>query len=1022
MTVAELEIIVTARLDELNAKLSEAKGIAKKGGSEAGRELAQSLASGFGQAIGNFSVQGAIDGVKSLLKGMVSGNSEMEGYTTQFKVLLGTVTEAKGRMAELAKFAAVTPFELPEVVSASKQLQVMGGTALATGQTLKMVGDMASASGAGYQEVATWVGRLYSNLQAGKPFGEATQRLQELGLISGQTRNQMEDLAKKGGKAADVWDIFTKASQRFNGMMDEQSKTLEGLVSTLKDDFAATLREVGAPVFDKVKEGVKGLIGVFEKPEFKGAAKTLAAIVAGVVGVVGAVAGLAAGIMAWGKVAAAFEMVSGAVGGLSGVLTALSGPVGWVIAAAALIYAAWKTNFLGIRDFVGKVVQEIVGWWQDNLPLIQRTTATVLTWVKNAWATLAPHLKRVWDVIVSVVNIAWQVISGIVQTALRLVGGIISTVMLAINGRWADAWTMLKLTCVRVFATIAATTVRTLAAVLNYVDKFADTVAGVFGQQFTGLDGAQKGLEGYAKGWDMVGDAAGNAQGAISKSVKGFPNLNPIKGKLGGKSIDVGFPKDPNPRAGLEGINMGGGDKGGKSSKPKETQEQKDLNAQIKEYQTMIQGLRRDLRLKGDATASATLQDKLSHGEVLKGAAAYAQKALGLTRDKEAMDKSLESQRRLKDSLADLQKQLRATTLTDPKDALAFQEFGKTFAQLTDPKNRAAIEATVKAKADLLASEATQTAVQNAKSLNAQLMQEIDLWGQTTRVKQASLELSKEEYKNVPAWLKQAIMAHATYLDQLKNEADLHEKAQKSWDDSMEAMEKTFAWLDDQASKPLKAWKDDMAELAKRLEEFKPKAEGMADAMARLTKKYGGGDTGAQRAKDFLDAQKNLDDQRVKFEQIAKLKDSLQEGFMDMFDRLWKDGFSNFFGNVVGGFRSMVAQIAQEWIKSQVAGLVSRGLTAIFSGTGGAKGLLGRAVGGPVNGGQPYVVGENGPELFVPNGGGSIRTNAATKGMGGTTINLHVSGVRDAGSFLQSESQINAMLWRAGSAAAQATG
>ena len=35
-----------------------------------------------------------------------------------------------------------------------------------------------------------------------------------------------------------------------------------------------------------------------------------------------------------------------------------------------------------------------------------------------------------------------------------------------------------------------------------------------------------------------------------------------------------------------------------------------------------------------------------------------------------------------------------------------------------------------------------------------------------------------------------------------------------------------------------------------------------------------------------------------------------------------------------------------------------------------ALGAPGRTTGGPVSSGRPYVVGENGPELFVPSGGG----------------------------------------------------
>jgi len=65
-----------------------------------------------------------------------------------------------------------------------------------------------------------------------------------------------------------------------------------------------------------------------------------------------------------------------------------------------------------------------------------------------------------------------------------------------------------------------------------------------------------------------------------------------------------------------------------------------------------------------------------------------------------------------------------------------------------------------------------------------------------------------------------------------------------------------------------------------------------------------------------------------------------------------------------------------------------RGLFSSSAGTGGSLGagivnglsglvasLLGspgRATGGPVSGGRPYVVGERGPELFVPSNGGRI--------------------------------------------------
>lgn len=66
--------------------------------------------------------------------------------------------------------------------------------------------------------------------------------------------------------------------------------------------------------------------------------------------------------------------------------------------------------------------------------------------------------------------------------------------------------------------------------------------------------------------------------------------------------------------------------------------------------------------------------------------------------------------------------------------------------------------------------------------------------------------------------------------------------------------------------------------------------------------------------------------------------------------------------------------------------------TAFGGGTGGSKStgnILGRASGGPVNAGQPYIVGEKRPELFVPRVSGTIVPNLA--GIGGQAVNLTVN-------------------------------
>lgn len=81
----------------------------------------------------------------------------------------------------------------------------------------------------------------------------------------------------------------------------------------------------------------------------------------------------------------------------------------------------------------------------------------------------------------------------------------------------------------------------------------------------------------------------------------------------------------------------------------------------------------------------------------------------------------------------------------------------------------------------------------------------------------------------------------------------------------------------------------------------------------------------------------------------------------------------------------------------------------------GAGGILGRANGGPVSNGTPYMVGERGPELFVPRSSGTIIPNNALGGGANVTVNVDASG-----SNVQGDSNQASQLGKAIGAAVQA--
>lgn len=79
------------------------------------------------------------------------------------------------------------------------------------------------------------------------------------------------------------------------------------------------------------------------------------------------------------------------------------------------------------------------------------------------------------------------------------------------------------------------------------------------------------------------------------------------------------------------------------------------------------------------------------------------------------------------------------------------------------------------------------------------------------------------------------------------------------------------------------------------------------------------------------------------------------------------------------GFEDL-ARVAMSVLSAIAASAVRSGVHSILTTIGGAigpLGLPGRATGGPVSPGRAYVVGERGPELFVPSAAGQVAAPAA---------------------------------------------
>ena len=138
-----------------------------------------------------------------------------------------------------------------------------------------------------------------------------------------------------------------------------------------------------------------------------------------------------------------------------------------------------------------------------------------------------------------------------------------------------------------------------------------------------------------------------------------------------------------------------------------------------------------------------------------------------------------------------------------------------------------------------------------------------------------------------------------------------------------------------------------------------------------------------------------IDRLRTAFENLKQSSDEIQRTFDSAVKRAF-DGTTNALTDMVMGaksakdaFKDMARSIVADLIKMQIKSSIT---TPLFNSIQSFLPTSGKAIGGSVQAGQPYMVGERGAEMFIPNKQGSI-VPADKMGGGGdsVTINLNVS-------------------------------
>lgn len=211
-------------------------------------------------------------GLVNLSKDFFNATAGLETLTTQFEVLTGSAGAANQLVSELQQFSAATPFQLQDIGKATSQLLGFGFSAEEAKAELQGIGDVASASGSSIKEIALIFGQVSA---AGKLTGERLLQFQERSIPIGKAladtmkvpESAIKDLVSEGAVSFETFQTAFQSLAREGGFafggMEKQSRTLEGRISTLKDNFSLLSAQIGskfAPLFKTAVSAVTQFI------------------------------------------------------------------------------------------------------------------------------------------------------------------------------------------------------------------------------------------------------------------------------------------------------------------------------------------------------------------------------------------------------------------------------------------------------------------------------------------------------------------------------------------------------------------------------------------------------------------------------------------------------------------------------------------------------------------------------------------------------------------------------------------
>lgn len=188
----------------------------------------------------------AVGLAKGFVEMGISYNAQIEKYTTGFTNMLGSAQAAQEAMQSIQEDAARTPFDVASLTQANQLLISAGENAAYSRKVINALGDAVSATGGGNAELSRMAANLQQIANVGKAATIDIKQFAYAGIniyqiladYTGKSVQEVQSMTISYNLLSQALIAASEEGGRYYNAMDTQSQTMNGRISTLKDNVS----------------------------------------------------------------------------------------------------------------------------------------------------------------------------------------------------------------------------------------------------------------------------------------------------------------------------------------------------------------------------------------------------------------------------------------------------------------------------------------------------------------------------------------------------------------------------------------------------------------------------------------------------------------------------------------------------------------------------------------------------------------------------------------------------------------